>query len=499
MVTGLRMNNNYIIPGGVWEDLPDGWEKAARNIVKLVPDRIDEYEGLLSENPIFLGTDQRHRSHDQRRGDCYRCHGSNRAGVRESIGIFAATLLTRSTRSFDFEVPIATEGDVYARYKVRMEEMRQAVKLIEQAINGMPGGDYKNMDEKITVPPRSELTKSMEAVIHHYKLVTQGYTVPAGEVYTAIESPRGELGLFRDLGRWFLAVPPPRARPIVRQPPVAPGHVRGRSDRRSHRRDRVRRSRYGRRRQVTPTSMGGHRGAKHIDPLTGGHEPRVLTGEMRQTAEAIVAKYPNSRSAALPLLFLVQSIEGHVTEQGMREVADILGLTPAEILATGSFYTMLKKNPQGEYLVSVCRNISCTHLGARKVLAELENHLGIEAGETTSDGKITLESAECLATCDGAPSLQINYEDFYSVAPDVAVQLVEKLRRGDEVRSVRGEPVKTAKEISLRDCNGRSAGRPVPRATRCRTPSAASRCSGTTVRAFVPRSSAGAKLAARLD
>jgi NADH:ubiquinone oxidoreductase subunit E len=199
---------------------------------------------------------------------------------------------------------------------------------------------------------------------------------------------------------------------------------------------------------MTPASMGGNRGARHIDPLTAGHEARVLTGELRQTAEAIVARYPNSRSAALPLLFLVQSVEGHVTEQGMRDVADILGLTPAEILATGSFYTMLKKNPQGEYLVSVCRNISCTHMGARKVLAELEEHLGIEAGQTTADGKITLESAECLATCDGAPSLQINYEDFYRVAPDVAVQLVEKLRRGDEVRSVRGEPVKTSKEIS---------------------------------------------------
>lgn len=199
---------------------------------------------------------------------------------------------------------------------------------------------------------------------------------------------------------------------------------------------------------MSTTSFGGTRGARHIDPAVGAHEARVLTGDLRRTAEAIVARYPNSRSAALPLLFLVQSVEGYVTEQGMREVADILGLTPAEILATGSFYTMLKKNPQGEHLVSVCRNISCTHMGSRRVLAELEEHLGIEAGQTTPDGRITLESAECLATCDGAPSIQINYEDFYKVAPDVAVQLVEKLRRGDEVRSVRGEPVKTAKEIS---------------------------------------------------
>lgn len=176
--------------------------------------------------------------------------------------------------------------------------------------------------------------------------------------------------------------------------------------------------------------------------------PNVLTGEWRDQAKAIIAKYPNPRSATLPLLFLVQSIEGHVTEDGMRDVAELLGLTPAEVLASGSFYTMLKKQPQGHYLISVCRNISCTHMGARRVLAALQEKLGIEVGQTTPDGKFTLEAAECLATCDGAPSLQINYEDFYKVSPDDAVALVDKLASGEEVRSVRNEPVKTAREVS---------------------------------------------------
>ncbi len=174
----------------------------------------------------------------------------------------------------------------------------------------------------------------------------------------------------------------------------------------------------------------------------------VLTPELRQQAEAIIAKYPNSRSAVLPLLFLVQSAEGYVTEAGMREVADILNLTPAQILAAGSFYSMLKKDPQGTYLVSVCRNIACTHLGARKVIAALEDHLGIEAGETTPDGKFTLEAAECLATCDGAPSAQVNYEDFYNLTPESAVELVERLARGEEATSVRGERVKDSKQIA---------------------------------------------------
>ena len=174
----------------------------------------------------------------------------------------------------------------------------------------------------------------------------------------------------------------------------------------------------------------------------------VLTDAQRRDAEAIVAKYPNQRSAVLPLLFLVQSAEGYVTDDGMREVADILGMTPAQVLASASFYTMLKKKPQGEYLISVCRNISCTHRGAQKVIAALEEKLGIEAGGMTPDGKFSLEAAECLATCDGAPSAQVNYEDFYRLTPESAIDLVDKIKSGEEVRSVRGEPVKTAKEIA---------------------------------------------------
>lgn len=176
-------------------------------------------------------------------------------------------------------------------------------------------------------------------------------------------------------------------------------------------------------------------------------EPKVLVGEVRDTAQKIIDKYPNSRSATLPLLFLVQSVEGYVTEQGMREVADMLGLTSAQVLSSGSFYTMLKKRPQGDYLISVCRNISCTHRGARKVVQAFEDRLGIGVGETTPDGRFTLETAECLATCDGAPAIQVNYEDLYDVKPEDAGDIVERIERG-VLTSVRGEPVKTHKEIS---------------------------------------------------
>ena len=178
-------------------------------------------------------------------------------------------------------------------------------------------------------------------------------------------------------------------------------------------------------------------------------EASVLTPELREQADAIVAKYPNSRSAVLPLLFLVQSVEGHVTDRGMREVADILELTPAQVLAAASFYTMLKKEPQGTYLVSVCRNIACTHLGGREIIGALEKRLGIKAGQTTADGKFSLEAAECLATCDGAPSAQVNYEDFYNLTHESAVELVDRLERGEKLTSVRGETVKDSRAISL--------------------------------------------------
>lgn len=171
-------------------------------------------------------------------------------------------------------------------------------------------------------------------------------------------------------------------------------------------------------------------------------------GQLR-TAEKIIAKYPNPRSAVLPLLFFVQSIRGHVTEDGMRAVAALLDLTPAQVLAAGSFYTMLKQRPQGKYLISVCRNITCTHLGAHKVVEALSDRLGVAPGGCTADGTFELETAECLATCDGAPSMQVNYEDFYGVTPESAVDIVDRLERGEDVRSVRGETVRTSREIAL--------------------------------------------------
>lgn len=195
MVTGLRMNNGYLIPGGVWEDLPKGWKRALRAILDVIPRRIAEYEQLLSENPVFLE----------------RTKGVGVIEKDEALAMGATGPIARASGvdwdlrrdapyevygDLEFEVPVATEGDVYARYQVRMEEMRQSCGILEQVFEKMPEGDHRNPDPKLTPPTRTELNRSMEAVIHHFKLVTQGYTVPPGEVYQAIESPRGELGCY---------------------------------------------------------------------------------------------------------------------------------------------------------------------------------------------------------------------------------------------------------------------------------------------------------------
>jgi len=195
MVTGLRMNHGFIVPGGVWEDLPDGWEEAIDGILEVMPGRLREYQDLLSENPIFI---------ERTRGvgliTAEQCDDLGVTGpIARASGIDWDLRRDEPYEAYEdlaFEVPLQQQGDVYARYQVRMAEMGQSLDLVAQIADKMPEGDYKNMDPKLTPPPRSEMNRSMEAVIHHFKLVTQGYPVPPGEAYSPVESPRGELGAY---------------------------------------------------------------------------------------------------------------------------------------------------------------------------------------------------------------------------------------------------------------------------------------------------------------
>ena len=167
-------------------------------------------------------------------------------------------------------------------------------------------------------------------------------------------------------------------------------------------------------------------------------------------ARAIIARYPEgrSRSALLPLLHLVQSREGYVTPEGIAFCADALGLTKAEVGAVASFYTMYKRRPTGDYLVSVCTNTLCAMLGGDQVYAALSRRLGVGHDETTPDGRITLEHAECLAACDYAPVMTVNYEFFDQVDDDAALGVVEALRAGELPMPTRGARLCSFREVS---------------------------------------------------
>jgi NADH-quinone oxidoreductase subunit D len=194
LVSGQRMMTTYFRPGGIWRDVPVEFEKAVRDFLKTFPKRVDEYEKLLTKNPLFL---------DRMLG-----LGILDSATALSYGVTGPTLRAsgvdwdlRKARpysgyeQYDFNVPVLTEGDTYARYLVHIREFRESMKIIEQALNKLPFGPVRSENRKFVPPPRSEIGVSMESLIHHFKLWTEGFLAPDASIYSAVESPRGELGV----------------------------------------------------------------------------------------------------------------------------------------------------------------------------------------------------------------------------------------------------------------------------------------------------------------
>jgi NADH-quinone oxidoreductase subunit E len=170
-----------------------------------------------------------------------------------------------------------------------------------------------------------------------------------------------------------------------------------------------------------------------------------------ERAKEIIARYPagKERSALLPLLHLVQSEDGYVTPAGVAFCAEQLGLNKANVGAVATFYTMYKRKPTGDFLVSVCTNTMCDVLGGQQVFDALREHLGVGHDETTEDGTITLEHAECLAACDYGPVMTVNYDFFDKVTPESAVALTDQLKAGERPMPSRGARLCTLKEMAL--------------------------------------------------
>ncbi len=194
-ITGLRMNHNFIRPGGVAADLPDGWQANALEVCETVEKGVAEYASLLNESPIWLE----------------RLVGVGVISTDDALALGVTGPILRSTGfpwdlrkaqpylaydDVDFDVVYGENGDCYDRYLIRLNEIRESVRIVRQCVERMPPGDYRTQDRKITPPPRARIDESMEALIHHFKLFTEGFRVPAGETYVAIESPRGEIGCY---------------------------------------------------------------------------------------------------------------------------------------------------------------------------------------------------------------------------------------------------------------------------------------------------------------
>ncbi len=194
-ITGLRMNHNYIRPGGVAADLPDGWEDDVLGLCDLVEEGVSEYDELLTDNPIFRE----------------RTVGVGVITTEEALALGATGPILRSTGfawdlrraqpylaydDVDFDVIYTPNGDVFDRYQIRLYEILESVKIVRQCVAKMPKGDYRIQDRKVTPPPRARIDESMEALIHHFKLFTEGFRVPPGETYSVVESPRGEIGCY---------------------------------------------------------------------------------------------------------------------------------------------------------------------------------------------------------------------------------------------------------------------------------------------------------------
>ncbi len=194
-VTGLRMNHNFIRPGGVAADLPAGWRDDVLRLLDLIPPRLDEYDILMTDQPIWRG----------------RLQGVGVITPTEALALGATGPVLRSTGvardlrrdapyltydKLDFDVIVGTYGDAFDRYAIRINEVRESMRIVHQVLDVMPGGDFRIQDKKVTPPPRARIDESMEALIHHFKIFTEGFKVPEGEVYVSIESPRGELGCY---------------------------------------------------------------------------------------------------------------------------------------------------------------------------------------------------------------------------------------------------------------------------------------------------------------
>ena len=370
----------------------------------------------------------------------------------------------------EFEVPVGRNGDCYDRYLVRIAEMRQSVYIIQQCLERMKPGDVKIVDRKFTAPRRQEMKRSMEALIHHFKLYTEGFHVPAGATYTATESPQGRVrrvpGGRRQQPALPLQDPPDR----LRLPAGGRAHVQAPHAGRRRRRDRLARRRVrGDRPLNDPVhNQGGEfdhesnasarlnrpAGAAQAvgtaEPMGSAMNPAAeqpaepthfaFDGASEDEITIILARYPEAKkaSAVIPLLYVVQTQMGRQTGSAWvpRVATDViaarLGMAPIRVYEVATFYLMFNTKPIGRFHLQVCGTTPCWLRGSDDITRACRDETGLTGWkEISADGLFTMTEVECLGACVNAPILQVDDDYYEDLDYDRTRALLQALRRGE--------------------------------------------------------------------
>ena len=360
-------------------DIPSGWMDGLRQFIRTFPHTLDEIDRMLTRNAIWVG----------------RTVGLGVMTPEEAVNWGLSGPMLRASgvdydvrkdfpyldyETYDFDVPVGTNGDVYDRYLVRMEELRQSVRILQQAADRLPDGPVNIDDPRVILPPKSKATSEMESMIHHFKQVMEGPAPSDRRVVRCGREPEGREGLLYGIRRHVQAGAVEHPSAVVRESFRDPEDGRRASPLRRHRDQRQHRHRDGRDRPLTPDLVGGLESpdyASHDKPAHDAPYVPVFTGEVRKELDTLLTRYPTKMAALLPALWIVQRERGWVSEEAMAEVAGLLELTPAYVKGVVTFYTMYHQHPVGKVFHPGVHDVAVRNLrrgGCREGVPSTHQH-----------------------------------------------------------------------------------------------------------------------------
>ena len=455
MSTGQRMHTRYFQVGGVFEDIPVGFERKVKAFCAEFPTRIDQFEALLTKNEIFLQRTKGVGIVDRERLKALGVTGPLLRAAGEPWDLRKVDPCL-AYGDFDFDIPIGTVGDGWDRFRCRIQEMRESVRIIEQAIDGLPEGPVlrrRPQDRAAAAPRALDLDGGADPPLQARH---RGLPGPARRVLLPDRVAARRARLLHPGRRLGEAGARPLPRPVVREPPGPQGHVRRGVHRRHDPDPRHARPHPGRHRQMTgQTGNGGP--MRPTDLLTNAERAELIGSmrpedaetvpelhevdvppELQRTIEEAMGRYPQLRSASIPALWAVQRHYGWCTPDGIRQAAAVMGVTPAYLQSVASFYDLFRLEPTAKHRVLVCHNISCWMRGADDILVEFceasgcDHHEAEHDGANSPDGEVFIKGFECLGACDIAPMVSIDEQYYGPLEPGDAAEIVARLKRGED-------------------------------------------------------------------